>query len=523
MSSSPSTLPLSADRRWSVTATIPKDRDARCAGHSFDLRAGAEHDFSVAGAWLGGGLWRAGDRSWRQRARLLRLSGLPAGIPCGVRAARRAGDARGRRRAARCEIKAPLLHMSKADIIRAGLSLGLDYGLTHSCYDPAPSGRPCGAATVAVCVRAASRRPASPIRCCAESRSDRAALLHRPVPRRVRRPRARVEPHDGRPAAVLDRTAFYPTSGGQPFDTGASAARRWSTSSIARTARFCTCSTVTSSRGRARHDRLEPTVRTHAAAHRATRAVGGLRSTAEARTESFHLGSASSTIDLNRAVSAGEIERAEDEANRVVWEDRPVSDPVRRRREAAQLPLRKESAREGTLRLIEVADFDISACGGTHVARTGAIGAIAVQSTERFRGGTRVEFLCGVRVLRGLPGASRYRAGKRASGFGPAGRIARRNRAAADGREGDEAAAEGSAGPAGRRSKRRRSPSGPKRRGDLQRRDRGAGRLGSERTEGHCRRDRSASGPCRDALQRAAAVRGRDRPRPDATIDSARC
>jgi 7-cyano-7-deazaguanine synthase len=44
----------------------------------------------------------------------------------------------------RLEIKAPLLHMSKADIIRAGLSLGLDYGLTHSCYDPLPSGGPCG-------------------------------------------------------------------------------------------------------------------------------------------------------------------------------------------------------------------------------------------------------------------------------------------------------------------------------------------------------------------------------------------
>ena len=65
------------------------------------------------------------------------------------------------------------------------------------------------------------------------------------------------------------------------------------------------------------------------------------------------------------------------------------------------MALRKESARGGTLRLIEVADFDLSACGGTHVARTGAIGTIAVQSTERFRGGTRVEFLCGVRALRG--------------------------------------------------------------------------------------------------------------------------
>ena len=62
---------------------------------------------------------------------------------------------------------------------------------------------------------------------------------------------------------------------------------------------------------------------------------------------------------------------AEDEANRVVWDDRPVTIRFAAADEAARLPLRKESMREGTLRLIEVADFDLSACGGTHVARTG--------------------------------------------------------------------------------------------------------------------------------------------------------
>jgi alanyl-tRNA synthetase len=69
--------------------------------------------------------------------------------------------------------------------------------------------------------------------------------------------------------------------------------------------------------------------------------------------------------------------------------------------EAANLPLRKESMRVGTLRLIEIPEFDLSACGGTHVARTGAIGSIVVASSERFRGGTRVEFLCGGRAVRG--------------------------------------------------------------------------------------------------------------------------
>ena len=107
-----------------------------------------------------------------------------------------------------------------------------------------------------------------------------------------------------------------------------------------------------------------------------------------------------STIDLAREVSASEIERAEEEANRIVWANRSVAIRFADADEAARLPLRKESLREGVLRLIEVEDFDLSACGGTHVSRTGEIGIIAVGSTERFRGGSRIEFFCGGRALR---------------------------------------------------------------------------------------------------------------------------
>ena len=67
--------------------------------------------------------------------------------------------------------------------------------------------------------------------------------------------------------------------------------------------------------------------------------------------------------------------------------------------EAARLPLRKEPVRGGTLRLVDVEDFDLSACGGTHVARTGEIGAIVVQAWERYKGGTRVSFACGGRAV----------------------------------------------------------------------------------------------------------------------------
>jgi alanyl-tRNA synthetase len=119
----------------------------------------------------------------------------------------------------------------------------------------------------------------------------------------------------------------------------------------------------------------------------------------QARTESFHLGATSATIDLHRLLSAAEIAAAEDEANRVVWQDREVRVRFVSPAEAAALPLRKESGRVGTLRLVEVVDFDLSACGGTHVTRTGGIGVSAVTGWEKFKGGMRVEFRCGGRAL----------------------------------------------------------------------------------------------------------------------------
>src|SRR6202040_1971850 len=94
-----------------------------------------------------------------------------------------------------------------------------------------------------------------------------------------------------------------------------------------------------------------------------------------------------------------ELAAAEEEANSVVWADRPVSIRYASAEEAAGLGLRKESRREGTLRLIEIQDADLSACGGTHVARTGGVGMIALLSWERFKGGQRLEFLCGGRAL----------------------------------------------------------------------------------------------------------------------------
>jgi alanyl-tRNA synthetase len=230
----------------------------------------------------------------------------------------------------------------------------------------------------------------------------------------------RVEVRDGRPHVWLDRSAFYPTSGGQPFDTGslglshveeviedehgdvvhvlardeaAAAASAQGGSAPSRTESFATGAAV---HGTIDWRRRFGHMQQHTGQHVLSAAIDRLFGV---RTVSFHLGSEASTIDVARELTAREIAAGEDEANRIVWEDRPVAIRYASADEAARLPLRKESMREGTLRLIDVHDFDLSACGGTHVSRTGAIGVIAVASWERFKGGQRLEFVCGARAL----------------------------------------------------------------------------------------------------------------------------
>ena len=213
-----------------------------------------------------------------------------------------------------------------------------------------------------------------------------------------------VERRDNHVVVALDRTAFYPTSGGQPFDTGVLGTLRVvdvvdrDDGSIAHVAEpgasnlepgMIVQGTIDWAR---RFDHMQQHTGQHVLSAAFDRLFG-------VRTVSFHLGAAVSTIDLAREVAEADIATAEAEANRIVWEDRPVAITFVTAEEAARLPLRKEPVRGGTLRLIDVEGFDLSACGGTHVARTGGIGIIAVASWERFKGGQRIEFLCGGRAL----------------------------------------------------------------------------------------------------------------------------
>jgi alanyl-tRNA synthetase len=120
----------------------------------------------------------------------------------------------------------------------------------------------------------------------------------------------------------------------------------------------------------------------------------------KAPTHSFRVLEQSCEIDVELQNPTGErIERAVELANNVIWEDRTISITEVTPQQAAELPLRKDSAREGELRLIEIEGFDLTPCGGTHAYRTGEVGIIAVRSWERAKGLTRIEFVAGGRAL----------------------------------------------------------------------------------------------------------------------------
>jgi alanyl-tRNA synthetase len=208
---------------------------------------------------------------------------------------------------------------------------------------------------------------------------------------------------DGRHFVVLDRTAFYPTSGGQPHDLGTlggvpilEVVDREEDGSVLHVLESAIESgqivsgEIDAAR---RHDHIQQHTGQHVLSAAFVHAC-------HAPTVSFHLGTDTSTIDISATLDSAGVTRGENEANRIVWEDRAVTVRYASAEEAAALPLRKESKRTGTLRLVDIEDWDLSACGGTHVLRTGSIGAILVTGWERYKGGTRVAFACGDRAVR---------------------------------------------------------------------------------------------------------------------------
>jgi len=214
-----------------------------------------------------------------------------------------------------------------------------------------------------------------------------------------------------RPSLILRESAFYPTSGGQIHDVG------WVTvggeklrvaevvdAEDGRVVHYLEAPTKsamvpgTPVRGEIDGARRRDHMQQHTGQHVLSAALIELYQMA---TVSFHMGDDYCSIDLSApAITATQVAGAEKRANEIVFENRPVTIRYVRRDEAEKLGLRKlPPAERDELRLIEVADFDLSACGGTHVSATGEIGAILLRKTEKTRQGMRVEFVCGGRAV----------------------------------------------------------------------------------------------------------------------------
>ncbi len=222
---------------------------------------------------------------------------------------------------------------------------------------------------------------------------------------------------DGRHGIVLDRTAFYPTSGGQVHDTGWIMPESQPSSSES-TEKLRVSGVIDDDRGRVVHY-----IEAERAPEKGTRVRGSIDgrrrldhmrqhsgqhvlSAAFVRlfnfpTVSFHMGEESCSIDLDTpGLTSEQVIAAEGLANQIVLENRPVGIRFVTPDEARNLELRKiPPVEKDKLRLIDISEFDLTACGGTHVSGTGQIGAILLRKTEKVRQGWRVEFVCGERAV----------------------------------------------------------------------------------------------------------------------------
>jgi alanyl-tRNA synthetase len=213
---------------------------------------------------------------------------------------------------------------------------------------------------------------------------------------------------------VLDRSAFYPTSGGQLHDTG------WlgrDTDEV----RLRIVEVGETESGDVAHfidpadmrvgiakgsllqfvidrDRRRDHMQQHTGQHLLSAVFIELF---QAPTVSFHMGDESCTIDMDcKGLTENQIRRAEERANEIAAEDIPVSIRFATPDEARAMGVRKIPDHvEGKLRLIEIQGHDLNACGGTHVSRTGEIGAILLRKVEKVKQGFRVEFVCGGRAI----------------------------------------------------------------------------------------------------------------------------
>ncbi|KMN41351.1 MULTISPECIES: serine-tRNA(Ala) deacylase AlaX [Lysinibacillus] len=201
---------------------------------------------------------------------------------------------------------------------------------------------------------------------------------------------------------VLSNTAFYPTGGGQPHDTGTlNALEVIDVEKVDDEIRhyiegdLSTLDGVV--HGKLNWPRRFDHMQQHAGQHILTAAFVELFN---AQTVSFHLGSEQVTIDLAiETISEQQLAAAEARANDIILENRPIQTTWVTEQELGNYNLRKEVAVTGDIRLVIIPNFDYNGCGGTHPTSTGQVSSIKILGTEKMKGNVRVSFVCGQRVL----------------------------------------------------------------------------------------------------------------------------
>lgn len=221
--------------------------------------------------------------------------------------------------------------------------------------------------------------------------------------------------HNQHPAVILDQTYFYPTGGGQPHDTGMMIPERTTREGTSRIlnvievmARPSDGAILHVLDGALDEEPVQCTInwgrrfdfmQQHTGQHILSQAFN---QTCGASTIGFHLGGEVVTIDIDKAnLTREDIEATEALANRIIFDNRAVSTRFTSREESEGIRARRipGSVADDALRVVTIEDFDMTACGGTHVARTGEIGMILVLTTERYKGGFRITFVCGGRAF----------------------------------------------------------------------------------------------------------------------------
>jgi alanyl-tRNA synthetase len=205
--------------------------------------------------------------------------------------------------------------------------------------------------------------------------------------------------HEGRPAVVLDRTAFYAESGGQPWDTGTLGdARVLAVIEDGPAVLHVLDRPVAEERVKGRVD--APRRRDHMQQHHGQHLLSkAFVEVAQAATVAFHLGAEDTTVDLDRLVGDEQARAAERLANDVVWQARPVRVESLSASDARAQGIEPPAGLETDIRIVEAEGFDRQPCGGTHPRTTSEVGVVVITSLERYKGGTRVRFVCGGRAL----------------------------------------------------------------------------------------------------------------------------